>query len=100
MRNDRGISVLALAVTVLVMLIITSITAYNGIAVINDARMKEATDKLSIICSALRKDDSFLDITSGEAVLTEQDYISLDLEEYYDEDYPVLMEKTCSKEHV
>ena len=98
MRSDRGISVLALAVTVIVMLIITSITAYNGISVIKDARLKDATDKLSVICSSLRKDDSFLGITSGEAVLTQQDYIALDLEEYYDEDYPVLMEKTYSLE--
>ena len=98
MRSDRGISVLALAVTVIVMLIITSITAYNGIAVIKDARIKDATDKLSIISSSLRKDDSFLGITSGEAVLTQQDYISLDLEEFYDEDYPVLLEKSYTLE--
>ncbi len=98
MRSDRGISVLALAVTVIVMLIITSITTYNGLAVIKDARLKEATDKLAVICSSLRKDDSFLGITSGEAVLTEQDYIALDLKEYYDEDYPVLLEKTYSLE--
>lgn len=98
MKSERGISVLALAITVIVMLIITSITAYNGIAVIKDARMKDATDKLSIISSSLRKDDSFLGITSGEAVLTEQDYIALDLEEYYDEDYPVLLEKSYTLE--
>ncbi len=98
MKSERGISVLALAITVIVMLIITSITAYNGIAVIKDARMKDATDKLSIISSSLRKDDSFLGITSGEAVLTQQDYIALDLEEYYDEDYPVLLEKSYTLE--
>lgn len=98
MRSDRGISVLALAITVIVMLIITSITTYNGLAVIKDARLKDATDKLSIICSSLRKDDSFLGITSGETVLTEQDYTSLDLKEYYDEDYPVLLEKSYSLE--
>ncbi len=98
MKSDKGISVLALAVTVIVMLIITSITTYNGLAVIKDARLKEATDKLAVICSSLRKDDSFLGITSGEAVLTEQDYIALDLKEYYDADYPVLLEKTYTLE--
>ena len=93
MRSDRGISVLALAVTVIVILIITSITTYNGITIIKDARVKDATDKLAVICSSLRKDDSFLDITSGETILTETDYIALDLKEYYDEEYPVLLEK-------
>ena len=79
MKSERGISVLALAITVIVMLIITTITTYNGITVINDARKKDATDKLSTICNSLRKDDGFLDFSSGDAVLTEQDFISLDL---------------------
>lgn len=98
MKSERGISVLALAITVIVMLIITTITTYNGITVINDARKKDATDKLSTICNSLRKDDGFLDFSSGDAVLTEQDFISLDLKEYYDEDYPVLVEKTFKVE--
>ena len=98
MKSERGISVLALAITVIVMLIITTITTYNGITVINDARKKDATDKLSTICNSLRKDDEFLDFSSGSAVLTEQDFISLDLKEYYDEDYPVLIEKTFTVE--
>lgn len=99
MKSERGISVLALAITVIVMLIITSITTYNGITVIKDARKKDATDKLSTICNSLRKDDGFLDFSAGNTVvLTEQDYISLDLKEYYDEDYPVLVEKTFTVE--
>lgn len=98
MKSDRGISVLALAITVIVMLIITSITTYNGVNVIKDARKKEATDKLATICNSLRKGDEFLDFVSGDAVLTEQDYISLDLKEYYDEDYPVVVEKTFTVE--
>ena len=93
MKNERGISVLALAITVIVMLIITSITTYNGISVVKDARKKDADDKLSMICNSLRKDDQFLDFSTGEIVLTEQDYSALGLKEYYDEDYPVLVEK-------
>ena len=98
MKSERGISVLALAITVIVILIITSITTYNGINVVKDARKKDATDKLSIICNSLRKDDGFLDFSSGEAVLTERDYISLDLKEYYDEDYPIVVQKTFTIE--
>ncbi len=98
MKSDRGISVLVLAITVIVMLIITSITTYNGVNVIKDARKKSATDKLATICNSLRKGDEFLDFISGDAVLTEQDYISLDLKEYYDEDYPVIVEKTFTVE--
>lgn len=94
MKNERGITVLTLAITIIVMIIITSITVYNGVNVLNDARKKEATDKLSTICNSLRKDDSFLNFSSGETVLTEQDYMALDLREFYDEDYPVLLKKT------
>lgn len=94
MKNSKGISVLALVITVIVMIIITSITVYNGVAVITDARKKDATDKLSAICNSLRKDDSFLMFTEdGETILTEQDYIALDLKEFYDEDYPVNLKK-------
>ncbi|MBQ8299022.1 MAG: hypothetical protein IJX99_04015 [Clostridia bacterium] len=96
MKNSRGISVLALVITVIVMIIITSITVYNGVTVIADARKKDATDKLSTICSSLRKDDSFLAFVSGETILTEQDYMALDLREFYDEDYPVLLTKNFS----
>ena len=98
MRSEKGISVLALAITVIVILIITSITTYNGINVVKDARKKDATDKLAMICNSLRKDDEFLDFSSGETILTEQDYISLDLKEYYDEDYPILIQKTFTVE--
>ena len=93
MKNSRGIYVLALVITVIVMIIITSITVYNGVTVIADARKKDATDKLSTICSSLRKDDSFLDFMNGETILNEQDYIALDLREFYDEDYPVHLTK-------
>ena len=89
MKNSKGISVLVLVITVIVMIIITSITVYNGISVISDARKKDATDKLSTIASSLRKDDSFLSFTSGETIFTEQDFIALDLKEYYDTDYPI-----------
>ena len=96
MKNARGISVIALVITVVVIVIITSITAYTGINMISDTRKKEATDKLKVICNALRRDDSFLNFESGDAILTHQDYISLDLAEYYDEDYPVHLEKSTT----
>ena len=98
MKSSRGISVLALAITVIVMIIITSITVYNGVSVITDARKKDANDKLATICNSLRKDDSFLEFADGttETILTEADYIALDLKEYYDEDYPVKLKKTIT----
>lgn len=94
MKSSRGISVIALVITVIVIVIITSITTYTGINMISDTRKKDATDKLKVICNALRKDDSFLNFDTGEKILTEQDFINLDLDDYYDEKYPVKLTKS------
>lgn len=86
MKNNKGISILALIITIIVIIIITSITVYNGIDSLESARQKSALDTLKVICNSLTKDDSFLMFDeSGDAVLTEYDFKYLDLENYYDE---------------
>lgn len=96
MKNNRGISVLALVITVVVIIILTSITVSTGINLISDARKKSAEDKLTVMCNALRKDDSFLESTLDDVLLTQEDFASLDLKDYYDDDYPVHLTKTVT----
>ena len=94
MKNNKGISILALIITIIVIIIITSITVYNGIDSLESAREKSAKDTLKVICNALTKDDSFLFFDeSGDAILSEQDLKSLDLENYYDEDVIFIINK-------
>ena len=86
MKNNKGISILALIITIIVIIIITSITVYNGIDSLESARQKNAQDTLKIICNSLTKDEEFLTYdASGDAILSENDFKYLDLENYYDE---------------
>ena len=94
MKNDKGISLITLLITVIVIIIISSMTIYNGINTVNDTRKKDAEDKLKIICSALLKDDTFLDFSGDtEITLTEADFDYMDLLKYYDDDYTLKLKK-------
>lgn len=97
MKNNKGISLITLLVTVIVIILISSISIYNGVNVIKDARKKDAEDKLRTICSAIFKDDTFLEFNNENlAELTEDDFDYMDLLKYYDEDYNVIIKKTES----
>ena len=90
MKNNKGISLITLLVTVIVIIIIASISVYNGANVVRDARKKDAEDRLRTICSAIFKDDSFLNFNDDDlAELTEDDFDYMDLLKYYDTDYDV-----------
>lgn len=94
MKNSKGMSVISLVVTVVVIFIITSITVYTGIGLVSDARKKSATDKLDVICNAIRKDDGI--INSQDIENMELDYDELrkfELEKYYDKDFPIYLTK-------
>lgn len=94
MKNDKGISLITLLITVIVIIIISSMTIYNGINTVNDTRKKDAEDKLKIICSAILKDDTFLEFSGDtEITLTEADFDYMDLRKYYDEDYTLRIKK-------
>jgi hypothetical protein len=55
---------------------------------IQDTRKKAAEDKLKVICSAILKDDSFLNFGEGsEVALSENDFDYMDLLKYYDENH-------------
>ena len=94
MKNNKGISLITLLVTVIVIIIISSISVYNGANVVRDARKKDAEDRLRTICSAIFKDDSFLNFNDDDlAELTEDDFDYMDLLKYYDTDYDVKIRK-------
>lgn len=93
MKKSRGISVLALVITVIVIIIITSITVYTGVNMIADARKKSAEDKLATICNALRRDDIFMELENGSKTLTQTDFDSLDLSSYYDDEQTIILIK-------
>lgn len=94
MRNNKGVSLITLLVTVIVMIIIVSIISYNGVNMVNDARAKDAEDKLRVICSSILKDDTFLNFSGDtEVVLNEADFDYMDLRRFYDEDYIVKVVK-------
>lgn len=94
MKNNKGISLITLLVTVIVIIIISSISVYNGANVVRDARKKDAEDRLRTICSAIFKDDSFLNFNDDDlAELTEDDFDYMDLLKYYDTDYDVTVKK-------
>lgn len=97
MKKNSGISLITLLVTVIVMIVISSISIYNGANVIKDARKKDAEDRLKTICSAIFKDDSFLNFNADNlAELTEDDFDYMDLLKYYDEEYSVTIKKSES----
>ncbi len=94
MKDSKGISVLALVITIVVIVIITSITTYTGINMLEDSRKKTTSDKLIILADSLRKNDEFLNFDDGTIFLTKEQYKELGLEKYYDENYPVALTKT------
>lgn len=97
MKKNSGISLITLLVTVIVMIVISSISIYNGANVIKDARKKDAEDRLKTICSAIFKDDSFLNFNADNlAELTEDDFDYMDLLKYYDDEYSVTIKKSES----
>lgn len=85
MKNNKGISLITLLITVIVMIIIVSMVTYNGINLINDAKQKDAQDRLKVICSAILKDDTFLEFSGdNEITLDKSDFDYMDILKYYD----------------
>lgn len=94
MKNNKGISLITLLVTVIVLIIISSVTVYNGINMVGDAKKKEANDKLKTICSSILKDDSFLE--SGDTFLDRDDFDRMDLLRIYDNEKEYKVKKSIA----
>lgn len=84
MNNSRGISVISVIVTVIIIIIMSSITIFSGTNMLNNARESKAKERLEVIFEALVKDESTLGIgdTSEERVLQDDDYIKMGLDYY------------------
>ncbi len=87
--KNRGISLITLLITVIVMLVLASISTYTGVNMIADAKESSAKDKLKTICSAILKNDSFLSFGAGEPgeqELSLADFEFMNLKNDYDEE--------------
>lgn len=94
MKNNKGISLITLLITIIVIIIISSLSIYNGVNLIKDARRKDAEDRLKSICSAIFKDDTFLEFNAENMrELTREDYDYMDLLKFYDDSYSVVVKK-------
>lgn len=96
-KNNKGISVISIIVTIIVLLMIASVTAFNGMASIQKAREKEAKDRLKIIYNSIiaHEDELGFGDTVLEKQITDNDFVIMGLEDYAnDEDFmPVYVSK-------
>lgn len=84
MKSSRGISVISVIVTVVIIIILSSITIFSGANMLSKARESKAKERLEVIYEALTKDELSLGIgdTSEERVLQDDDYIKMGLDYY------------------
>ena len=58
--NNKGISVISLVITIIVLILITSVTVYNGMNVIEKTKKKSATDRLMTVAVAITSHENDL----------------------------------------
>ena len=88
--NNKGISVISLVITIIVIILITSITLYNGIPIISNSNKTMAEYRLKAIASAvisyereLKYTDSVGDIHNPR-LISATDYEIMGLKDYGD----------------
>lgn len=90
MKNNKGISVIALIITIIVLILIASITIYTGGNMIEQSRIRMANDRLSTVAAAIASHEEELGFahivvgtTSGDfRLLGVDDYEIMGLEDY------------------
>lgn len=84
MNNSKGISVISVIVTVIIIIMMSSITIFSGTNMLRSARESKAKERLEVIFEALVKEEDTLGIgdTSEERVLQDDDYIKMGLDYY------------------
>lgn len=97
LNNEKGISVISIVVTIIVLLMIASITAFNGLITMQKAREKDAKDRLNVIYNAIiaHEDELGFGDTVIEKQITDEEFVIMGLSDYGDEeDYtPVYVSK-------
>lgn len=82
MKNARGISLISLIITIIVLVLISAITIYNGGNALEQGRIKSANERLSIVANAIAAHEEelgFSDIVVGSI---SGDYKLIGIEEF------------------
>lgn len=89
MKNNQGITIITLVITIVVMVLIASITIYSGLNTMDSVRKKNAVDTTNAIYLALTSNDDIIpsDNNPGK-MLSECDFTSN--EEISNEDFKLL----------
>lgn len=94
MKKNKGITMIALIITIIVIILIASITISNGLNTLDSVRKKNIDDTANAIYDALLTDDTFLDFSPGyEDTLDENDFGYMNLKKMYDEKIKVYVTK-------
>lgn len=95
MNNKKGISLIALIVTIIVLILISSITIYTGGNMMDQARIRNANDRMLTVANAIASHEEelgFADIVVGSIsgdyrLLGAEDYEIMGLKDYTDEEH-------------
>lgn len=93
MKNRKGISLIALIVTIIVLILISSITIYTGGNMMEQTRIKTANDRMMTVANAIASHEEelgFADAVVGSLsgdyrLLGADDYLIMGLDDYIDE---------------
>lgn len=90
MRKNKGISVITLIVTIIVLILIASVTIYTGGNALDQSRIKTAKDRMSTVMNAVAAHEKELGFkgvvvsssTGDYRLLNDRDYEIMGLEDY------------------
>lgn len=87
-KDKKGISVISIVITIVVLLMIASITAFSGMASVKKTREKEAKDRLNVIYNAIIAHEEELGFgdTVLEKQITDSEFVIMGLSDYADEE--------------
>lgn len=104
MKENQGITLISLIITIIVMILVASTTIYTGLNTLNSAKRKNATDTLNVIYQALNNSEDIIpsdkypgkmlsecDSTNGEE-LSDEDFKLLDLD-YTSDEYKIFFNR-------
>ena len=86
-KNKKGVSVITVVITVLILIMIASITIFTGVKMVGDVREKAAKDRLTVIYNAIiaNEDELGYGDTVIEKQITAQEYTIMELSDYANE---------------
>lgn len=82
MKNKKGISLIALIVTIIVLVLITSITVYTGGNMLDQARIRNAKDRMLTVANAIASHEEELGFSNIVVGTASGDYRLLGIDDY------------------